>query len=187
MLVQFVITWDDIVNNANASPNGTTITAVTGAQTSYGNPATVLRQVNLYGGRYRARVDGFHIETGAFNTTTYGQNPQIININSSKFHFPAGGASGLNFTTNSFNVMADLKGHREFEINTINGTIDLTFYISQYGQNVNSNVAAVVAPWTVDKTATWTSAQFAYLILSLDLEACDDKALFGQAKGAFSQ
>jgi hypothetical protein len=184
-LVQFVITLDDIYNNANETSNGFTTIPVTAAAPSYNSPATVNRPCNLYGGRYRARVDGFHIETGAYNTTTYGQNPQIVYISSSLFHFPAMGQSALAFTTNSYNVMADMTGHREFEINAINGNVDLSISISQFGQAINANPAAVSAPFTIDRSATWQSAQFAYLILSLHLEPCDSKATFGQVKGAF--
>ena len=181
-IVQFVVTYDDLLNNQNETSNGFTTVPITAAQTTYNNPATVNRPCNLYGGRYKARVDGFHIETGAFNTTTYAQNPQIAYISSSLFHFPANGQSQLAFTTNSYNINSDISAHREFEINNINGNVDLTFSLSQFGQNVNANVAAVNAPFTIDKTATWGSAQFAYLILTLHVEQMDSKALFGQIK-----
>lgn len=186
VLAQFVITYDDLLNNANETTNGTTISPITAAQTSWNNPATVLRQCNLYGGKYKVRVDGCNIFSGAYNITGYNQNPQMININSSKFHFPAGGSSGLNFQNNAWGVQNDLMGNREFEINAISGNLDLTISINQYGQSINANPSAVVAPYTIDKTATWGSAQFAYIILTLNLEECtDSKALFGNANRAF--
>jgi hypothetical protein len=183
-LVQFVITYDDLLNNANETPNGFTTSQITSSTTSL-TQAVVSRNCNLYGGRYRAKVDGFHMESGAYNTTTFGQNVQLINIGSSRFLFPAMGQNTLAFASNSVNMMPDVYGHREFEIDTINGQVDLSISISQFGQAINANPAAVIAPFTIDKTATWGSAQFAYVVLSLHLEPCDAKATFGDAKRAF--
>ena len=76
--------------------------------------------------------------------------------------------------------MNDIHGHREFEIIHTGGNMDVTFTIQQFGQNINANVNAVNAPNTLDKTATWTSAQFSYIILSLNLEDCNTQALFGK-------
>jgi len=185
-LVQFVVSYDDLLNNVNETTNGFTSVPITAGTTSL-TPATVVRQCNLYGGRYKARVDALHIESGAYNTTTFGQNPQLLYINSSLFHFPALGQASLAFSTNSDNVMSDISSHREFEINAINGNVDLNISLAQFGQAINANPAAVVAPFTIDKTATWGSAQFAYIVLCLQLEPCDSKALFGQSKGAFDQ
>jgi hypothetical protein len=84
-------------------------------------------------------------------------------------------------------VLSDISAHREFEINAINGNIDLTVRIAQYGQNINANPSAVVAPYTIDKTATWGSAQFAYIILSIMVEQIDSKATFGTIQGSFAQ
>jgi hypothetical protein len=181
-IVQFVITYDDILNTANATPQGNTIQPITGTQTSWNNPATVLRQCNLYGGHYRCRIDGIEVYSGAGSTTTFYINPQVINVNSSKFHFSANGAQGISFTNNNNYCNSTIKGHREFEVNTINGTVDLQISINQYGQNINANPAAVAAPFTQDKTATWASAQFGFLILTLALEPIDDKLRFGELK-----
>ena len=186
-LIQFVISYDDLLNNANESTNGYTSIPITAAQTSYNNPGTINRQVNLYGGRYKCRIDGFQIASGSANTTTYITNPQIVYLSSPLFHFPAMGASELAFTNDSLSVLSDISAHREFEINAINGNIDLTVRIAQYGQNINANPSAVVAPYTIDKTATWGSAQFAYIILSIMVEQMDSKATFGTIQGSFAQ
>jgi hypothetical protein len=183
-LVQFIVTYDDLLDNSNETTNGFTTNKITASTTSI-TQAVLSRNCNLYGGRYRAKVDGFHIESGAYNTTTFGQNPQIIYIGSSRFLFPAMGQNTLAFATNSDNMSPDVYGRREFEIDTINGQVDLSVSITQYGQSINANPAAVIAPFTVDKTATWGSAQFAYFILSLHLEPCDSKSTFGDAKRAF--
>ena len=184
-LVQFTITYDDLLNNSNETNNGFTTAPITASQTSWNNVATVSLQCNLYGGAYKVRVDGIQVFSGAYNITTYAQNPQIININSSLFHFPGGGSPGLQSSNNYWNN-TPLAGHREFEINTINGQMDLSISISQFGQSINAGVNAVVAPWTIDKTATWGSANFGYLVLSLWVESVEDsKALFGSSKGSF--
>jgi hypothetical protein len=181
-LVQFVISYDDLLNNSNANPNSITINPITATQTSWNNAATVLKQLNLYGGHYLARVDGFEVFSGAGSTTTFYINPQVININSSKFHFSANGNQGLSFTNNNNYCNSTIAGHRPFEINTANGNLELVITINQYGQNINSNPAAVAAPWTQDKTATWASAQFAYMILTLALEPFNDKLRFSDMK-----
>ena len=186
-LIQFVISYDDLLNNANESTNGFTTVPITAGATSVNNPGTINRQVNLYGGRYKCRIDGFQISSGSANTTTYITNPQIVYLSSSLFHFPAMGSGELAFTNDSLSVLSDISAHREFEINAINGNIDLTVRIAQFGQAVNANPSTVVAPYTIDKTATWASAQFAYIILSIMVEQVDSKACFGTIKGAFAQ
>jgi len=186
-LIQFVITYDDLLNNANESTNGFTTIPITSGVASYNNPATVNRPCNLYGGRYKCKIDGFHVASGSANTTTYITNPQIISLSSSLFHFPAMGQSALSFTNDSLSVLSDISAQREFEINAINGNVDLTISISQFGQAINANPNAVVAPYNIDKTATWGSAQFAYIILSIMVEQIDSKACFGTIKGAFAQ
>jgi hypothetical protein len=134
------------------------------------------------GGRYHCKVDGFEVVSGAVNTTTYQINPQLISLSSSRFVFP-GGIGALQFTNTGINSLADLGGHRYFEMDIPSGNIDLTMTIAQYGTNINSNVAAVASPYTQDKTATWTSANFAYAVLWLSVEQEDSKALFGTMKG----
>ena len=119
--------------------------------------------------------------SGAVNTTTYYQNDQIIALSSGGWRFPSGNRH-LYFANNSLAIQSDIKGHREFLIEHTGGNMDIEFTIQQFGQNINANVAAVVAPNTLDKTATWTSAQFSYIILTLELMDMDSKALFGQVK-----
>jgi hypothetical protein len=60
--------------------------------------------------------------------------------------------------------------------------IDLSIQINQYGQDINTNNHAVVGPWTLDTTATWTSAEFAYILLTLDVVLKDSHASFNMAK-----
>lgn len=178
-LFQIVITLDDILT-AGATANGYTASAIAGANTSYNNAPRLLRPLNLPGGSYRAKVDGMTLMSGAVNTTTFAYNDQMLILNSSTWRFPSGNRA-LYFSNNSLAIQSDIKGHREFIIEHTGGNMDIDFTINQFGQNINANVAAVNAPLTLDKTATWTSAQFAYIILSLDLQLHDSKSLFGQA------
>jgi hypothetical protein len=180
VLFEIVITWDDITT-AGQTINGFTSKAIAGGDTSWDNAPKVLRQLNLQGGMYRVKVDGATMLTGGVNTTTYSQNGQIIALNSGTWRFPSGNRH-LYFANNSLPIQSDIKGHREFLVQHTGGNMDIEFTVQQFGQNINANVAAVVAPNTLDKTATWTSAQFSYIILSLELMDMDSKALFGQVK-----
>jgi hypothetical protein len=142
--------------------------------------------LNLAQGKYRVRVDGFNIVSGGINTTSYGYNPQIIHINSERFAFPGGGLPGLNFTNNHTSVMADLKGHREFVMDFAGGALELTFYIRQFGTGVTADMNAVTYPYVEQKTATWAQAQFAYFILTLDMEEIKSDFVHGDySKSAF--
>jgi hypothetical protein len=105
-------------------------------------------------------------------------NPQIIHISSSKWVFPAQSSKNLSFTNNAYNSLP-VHGCREFEMDVSGAAIDISVQITQFGQNINAGVQAVVGPFTVDKTATWTSALFSYLILSLEVEEINKQALFG--------
>ena len=180
VLFQIVITLDDITT-AGVTMNGYTAKVIAGGDTSWNNNPKLLRPLNLQGGMYRAKVDGCTVMSGGVNTTTYYQNDQIILLNSGTWRFPSGNRH-LYFTNNSLAIQSDIKGHREFLIEHTGGNMDIEFTIQQFGQNINANVAAVVAPNTLDKTATWTSAQFSYIILTLELMDMDSKALFGQVK-----
>lgn len=178
VLVQFVITLDDITNGATVSNSGYTITAINPASASYNNPAVVNRYLNLHAGRYLAFVDGMTLVSGAVNTTTTQHNPQLITLDSSRWSFP-GGNTGLSFPNSSEHNMSDVKGRRPFEIEFGGGNMDISVEITQFGQNINVGPAAVISPWTIDKTATWSSARFAYILLSLDLVPKDSKLPFG--------
>ena len=179
MLVQIVITYDDLLNTGAFPNNCITTQAITANQSSYNNPSTVLVPVNLYGGKYNGKIASFQINSGAVNTTSYEFNSQLINITSSKMLLPANGSKMLQFTNTGVNSIPDVSGDRKFIIEGITGNMDFQISISQFG-NFAGGVGAVVAPWTIDKTQTWATAQFSYLILCLDLEEIDEKATFGE-------
>ena len=182
VLFQIIITLDDILTQGQTL-NGYTSIPVLNAYTTWNQGPKVLRPLNLQGGLYKAKVDGMTFMSGAVNTTTYYQNDQLLVMNSSMWRFPSGNRH-LYFTNNSLAIMNDIHGHREFLIEHTGGLMDIEFTIQQFGQNINTNPAAVVAPNTLDKTANWTSAQFSYIILSLELQEVSSKALYGEAKNA---
>jgi len=179
MLIQFVVTYDQLLNTtpANLTAGVITLQEITAGQASTSNPATVSVNTTLNSGKYRASVASFQIHSGAINTTTYEKNPQLIQISSSKFLFPANATRYLSFANDSFHSLPDVSGYREFMMDSINGTIDLTLSIDQFGV-FTSGINSVVAPFTINKTQTWGTANFAYLVLVLDVCEYDSKVTF---------
>jgi len=176
-ICQFIITIDDLLNNANETKNGGyTLQSITVGNPTVGNPGAVARQCNLPQGKYQCFVSGCSIVSGAFQNNG-SVNPQIITIDSSRFLFPNNGVRGLAFSNRG--QLSDISGRPSFEINIAGGLIDLSIQINQYGTDINANI---VAPFTLDTTATWTSAQFSYIILTLDVVLKDSHALFNMAK-----
>lgn len=144
MLIQFVITWDDIQAN-------TALTSIT--------PISVLKNVNLYEGKYRARVTGFNWLDNKSDAVA-AANQVIININSSKFNFPASASQGLFFTNRNEHVNPSIRGHLPFYIDSIVGNLDLNISVQQF----------TTATRLKDPTATWNATGFIALILTLDIE-----------------
>jgi hypothetical protein len=179
MLIQFVVTYDQLLNTtpSDLTPGVTTLQAITSGQTSNANPATVVVNTSLYGGKYVAKIASFQVRSGAINTTTYEKNPQLINISSSKFLLPANANRFLSFVNHSFDSLPDVSGSREILLDSINGTIDLTISINQYGSFVGG-VDAVVSPYTINKTQTWGTANFGFIVLVLDVCEYNDQVTF---------
>jgi hypothetical protein len=148
MLYQIRVLWDDISSYTAQASN---------------QAITLLRDINLYGGPYRARVVGF---TWLDNTGagTAASNHYIININSSKFVFPASASQGLNFVNKQDHVNPHLDGQFSFRIDAIAGDIDL-----------NLQVIGFANTRTVDTTFTWNQTGFIAMVLSLDIEPLEDK------------
>jgi hypothetical protein len=178
VLVQFVITYNDALNSATKFGNGTTVTAVAAGDPSV-TACTVLRNVALNSGEYIVSVVGCEIASGTVNTTSYAFQPQILTITSPQFTFPASATNGLTFTNNGQFSQSDIQGPREFMCSVGVGNISLSLSIAQFG---TFTLGQAVAPYIYDKTQTWLTSGFAYLILSLDFKNCDNKALFGNAK-----
>ena len=148
MLIQFLITWDDIQAN-------TAVTSIT--------PITVLRNVNLYGGPYRARVTGFNWLDNKPDAVA-AVNQVIINVNSTKFNFPASASQGLLFTNRNEHVNPSIRGHLPFIINDIVGNIDLSISVQQFTTLTRLK----------DPAALWNATGFISMILTLDIEPCND-------------
>jgi len=144
MLIQFIVTWDDIQANTAA-------TSIT--------PITVLRNVNLYEGKYRARITGFNWLDNKSDAVA-AANQVIINVNSSKFNFPASASQGLFFTNRNEHVNPSIRGHLPFYIDNIVGNLDLVISVQQF----------TTATRLKDNAATWNATGFIAMILTLDIE-----------------
>jgi len=178
VLIQFKIDWNDVTNNAVKFGQGITVTAVAGGDTSI-TPATVIRNVSLNSGEYIVRVVGCQVASGLVNTTSYAFQPQILTITSPQFSFPAGATQGLTFTNNGQYSQSDIQGERQFLCQVGVGTITLSLSIAQYGTFTLTQAAA---PYVYAPATNWTTSGFGYIILSLEFENCDNKALYGNAK-----
>jgi len=144
MLIQFIVTWDDIQANTAA-------TSIT--------PITLIRNVNLYEGKYRARVTGFSWLDNKSDGVA-AANQVIININSSKFNFPASASQGLFFTNRQEHTNPSVRGHLPFYIDSIVGNLDLNIAVQQF----------TTATRLKDNAATWNATGFIAMILTLDIE-----------------
>jgi dTDP-D-glucose 4,6-dehydratase len=158
MLIQFVITWDDIAANA-------ALTSKT--------PITVLRDVNLYEGPYRARITGFNWLDNLSDGIA-AVNQDIININSSKFNFSASSNQGLFFTNRNEHVNPSIRGHLPFVINNIVGNLDLVISVQQFN-----------ADRTKNNNATWNNTGFIAMILTLDIEKCEEEKTQNNNSGKY--
>ena len=142
MLIQFVINWDDI----------SSFTAATSL-----TPITLLKQVNLYDGPYKAEVVGFTLIDNKANGVA-ADNNYLVNISSSKFSFPGNGIQGLWFNNRQEHVDPHINGDYDFVVNKMTGQLDLTIYAQQFNANRTKNNAA-----------TWNDTGFVSMILTLDL------------------
>ena len=145
MIYQIVINWDDISAGA-ALPSLT--------------PVTINKAINLYDGAYNCEIVGFNyvdIKEKLNNASTN----QIININSSRFSFPAQAQQGIYFSNRADHVQTDLNKPRGLFINNIGGNLDLSISVQQFNANRTKN-----------NVATWNDTGFNFLILTLDLEKC---------------
>jgi hypothetical protein len=167
VLVQFTITYDDVIGSAQKVNQNITIQPGDTTKPSFSNPVTILVPTALNAGRYKAIISGLEIASGPVNTTTFAFQPQIITVSSSCFQFPANGSQGLEFSNNGVFCKSDITGNKEFLINIGTGQIDLTMAIAQLGTFTGSQA---VPPWALAPSATWATAQFAYILLTLDVQ-----------------
>lgn len=148
MLYQIVIYWDDILAYT-AIPSTTEI--------------TITKDINLYGGSYRATVVGFNwLDNKSDGVSAVNQS--IINFRSSKFVFPASSSQGLFFTNRNEHVNPSIDGHLSFRIDAIAGKIDLTFSCQQF-----------LVGKTKNPSATWNDTGMIAFILSLNIEEITNK------------
>lgn len=143
MLYQVQITWDDISSSS-------ALTSLT--------PVSVIRPINLYDGLYKGKVIGFSYLDNLPNGVA-ASNQTLVNINSSRFSFPAQGGQGLWFTDRMDHVDPHIKGDHCFMVNNIGGNLDFQITIQQFNDNRTKN-----------NNGTWNTSGFLALILTLDLE-----------------
>jgi hypothetical protein len=167
VLVQFTLTYDDLIGSVQRVNQNITLQPAVTSNPSFSNPATIMIPTALNAGRYRAIISGLEIASGPVNTTTFAFQPQIITLSSSCFQFPANGSQGLEFSNNGVFCKSDITGNKEFLINIGTGLIDISMTIAQLGTFTG---AQAVPPWALAPSATWATAQFAYLLLTLDIQ-----------------
>jgi hypothetical protein len=172
VLVQFTFTYDDLISGATKVNQNITIQAGDTTKPSFSNPSTILVPTSLNSGTYKARISGLEIASGVVNTTSFAFQPQIITLSSSCFQFPGNGSQGLEFSNNGAFCKSDITGYKEFLINIGTGQIDLSMTIAQFGTFTASQA---VAPWALAPNATWATAQFAYVLLTLEIENCNSQ------------
>jgi hypothetical protein len=174
VLVQLAITYDDLINQQPRVGQNKTVSPITIGAASFINTGTVLVPINMNSGSYIAKVVGCEIASGLVNTTSFAFQPQIIIVSSPNFQFPGNGNQGLYFSNNGQFCQSDVKGCREFRINFAQGQFPISLNIAQLG-DFSVAPPQATAPWSLSPLNTWTQAQFAYMILTLDLEVCDDQ------------
>lgn len=167
VLVQFTFTYDDLIGSATKVNQNITIQPGDTTKPSFSNPATILVPTTLNSGTYRAVISGLEIASGPINTTTFAFQPQIITLSSTCWQLPGNGSQGIEFSNNGVFCKSDINGNKEFLIHIGTGQIDLSMTIAQLGTFTGSQA---VPPWAVAPNATWATAQFAYILLTLDVQ-----------------
>lgn len=173
VLLQFTISNDDLLGNTARLGNNISVVAY-GNATLSSVPCSILAPTSLNSGKYRAKLAGLEIVSGAVNGVSLAFQPQILLLQSSAFQFRNNGTQGLTFSNNGQYAQPCVVGNREFEINIGSGLIDLSLQIYQFG-NFTGGQNLAVSPWNLAPVQTWVNAQFAYFILTLDIENYDSQ------------
>lgn len=183
-LLQLGITYDDIFNNKTfsyfpQSNKGIVLSPIPNSVIPSILPqfsCKVLRNVNLPAGRYKCTIVGVDVCSGFVDTVTFNFQPQIINIKSPQFLRIGGGGQGLGFCFSNNNSYSnqDFGGERSFLMNLAGNWIELEMTICQFQAMTGNN--------TISASSSWGSTQFAFFIMTLNVELEDVKALFGNAK-----
>jgi hypothetical protein len=163
VLAQITITYQDILDNVAAA--GLTINSP-----SLQNVSIPVR-VNVYGGPHRCRITGIQVQSGDTNSVTNLYVPQLITINSSRFDLQGQAYPGF-VIANTSSGDPSLAGHREFNIQNIAGNLDIILNIKQLGTTAGAT-SALTSPY-VQFNGSWLQSNFAYLILTIDLQKIED-------------
>ena len=175
VLLQLGITYDDVTNRnfsyfpqSNGSIRMEPLSSTTALSRNV--PIRVLRNVNLPAGRYKCNLTGVDVCSGNPSATTYAFPPQIIQIKSPQFVRQGGQSLGFCFANNNQYSIQDTGNDKFFYMNLTGGWIELEMTILQFSNQ------------TISTNAQWAATQFAFIILTLDVELEDVKAMFGNAK-----
>jgi len=138
-------------------------------------PITVQKQINL-AGRYRARLLGINWCDCTAAGATAPANNQVVTVDSSTWQFPSNGQRGLQFSNKTDHIQLTGPDAPYWEIRNTGATMDISIYVQQFKQ-VSAPVVgppAVPAVNGIDNAAMWSSTQFLFMILTLDLEKIDE-------------
>jgi len=172
------MTYNDIYGIAPITSNATVVTPVSaGIPIGRENLPTLLYNVNLDRGIYKARIVGIKVATGhpqsALGTLWLTANPVLFGISSSMFRFPASADSIFWFSSNSQYSLGCYSGNKEFIIDNPTGQMDITLHAVAFGDN-HFGFDQFDPPFiSVNNFTTWENLFFAYMLLTIDVEPED--------------
>jgi len=138
-------------------------------------PITVQKQVNLVG-RYRARLLGVNYCDLTAAGATVAANNQLVTVDSSTWQFPSNGQRGFQFSNKTIHIQIQGPDAPYWEIRNTGANMDISISVQQFQQITAPVVGppAVPAVNGIDNAAMWSSTQFIFMILTLDLEKIDE-------------
>lgn len=183
VLIQLTATYNDIFNIPPLTSNVTVVTGVpvgsvaVAGSISQNNPPTLLFNVNLDRGIYKAKIVGIKIACG-FPETASGvllnrSNPMLFGLQGTSFRFPLSSDSTFWFAGSSQYTLGDYSGDKEFIIDNPTGQMDITLRVIMFGSHSGESQQAVPIYNTNNLTWSWRDTNFAYLMLTLDVEPMD--------------
>jgi hypothetical protein len=169
------MTYNDINGIPPITSNATSVKKVNdNVPTISTNFPTLLYNVNLNRGSYRAKIVGIKIASsfpqGADDVQFYCANPTLFGISSSCFRFPLSADNVFWFSGNGQYSLGNITGNKEFIINNPVGQIDLSLHAISFGALDASRQAL---PPYIQEDTYWDDMLFVYLLLTIDVEPTD--------------
>jgi len=178
VLIQITMTYNDIFGIAPITSNATVVTPVNAGEfIGRENLPTLLYNVNLDRGVYKAKIVGIKVATGFPQSSLLAlllyANPALYGISSSMFRFPASADSIFWFSSNSQYSLGCYSGNKEFIIDNPTGQMDITLHAVAFGDN-HGDLEQDDPPFTSSNNAhAWDNLLFAYILLTIDVEPLD--------------